>query len=78
MELPGLLVTRPHILLARLERPAVEVREVSRLATLRLENLFDCCLAPVWITSGLRAVTGRSYTVSGGNRSTCKMMRSVI
>ena len=70
MELVGLLVTRPHILLARLERPEVEVREVSRLPTLRLENWFDCCLAPVLMASGLRAVTGRSYTVSGGNRST--------
>ena len=78
MEVPGLLVTRPHILLARLERPAVEVREDSRLVTLRLENLLDCCLAPAVITSGLRAVTGRSYTVSGGNRSTCKMRRSIV
>ena len=78
MDLEGLLVTRPHILLAKLERPEVELSEDSRLLTLRLENLFDCCLAPALITSGLRAVTGRSYTVSGGNRSTWKMIRSIV
>ena len=67
MELVGLLVTRPHILLARQVRLEVGLREDSRLVTPRLENLLLCCLAPVWITSGVRALTGRSYTVSGGN-----------
>ena len=70
MELPGLLVTRPHILLARQVRLEVGLSEDWRLLTLRLENWLDCCLAPAWITSGVRAVTGRLYTVSGGNSST--------
>ena len=73
-ELEGLLVTRPHILLARQVRLEVGLSEDSRLLvlllTLRLDNLLACCLAPVLITSGVRALTGRWYTVSGGNSST--------
>ena len=75
MELVGLLVTRPHILLARQVRLEAGLSDGSKLVTLRLENLLDCCLAPEMITSGVRAVTGRSYTVSGGNSSTCRMLR---
>ena len=70
MELVGLLVTRPHILLARQVRLEAGLSEDSRLVTLRLENLLDWCLTPVLITSGVRADTGRLYTVSGGNSST--------
>ena len=81
-ELEGLLVTRPHILLARQVRLEVGLEvglsEDSRLEVLRLilrlENLLAWCLAPVLITSGVRAVTGRSYTVSGGNSSTCRVI----
>ena len=70
MELVGLLVTRPHILVARQVRLEVGLSEDSRLLTLRLENLLAWCLAPVLITSGVRALTGSWYTVSGGNSST--------
>ena len=73
MELVGLLVTRPHILVARQVRLEVGLSEDSRLLTLRLENLLAWCLAPVLITSGVRALTGRWYTVSGGNSSTWGM-----
>ena len=75
MELVGLLVTRPHILVARQVRLEVGLSEDSRLLTLRLENLLAWCLAPVLITSGVRALTGRWYTVSGGNSSTWGMTR---